>query len=273
MGFAVYIKISAEVKKAKKAAAGKGMTPQEAEAAFVRRRIKLPLPSAAEIAKTWRQIEREAMPPPPAKKAALPSPSPPPAAMPPPSTPSAAEPKPQVDFTGVGDRSVPFFATERHPEIPGYRGRPGGDDEERFWNPAMPPCVPSDHRPARLFNSREAAEAAGAAARVENLAPPPPDDEEYGEDDYNPMWDFDEDQYEVACLKHKQKLRRLREAFPEAGEEHHTRPCPCGRGALAVWPWVVQTAELGFCDCPMASWERTCWRYEWIAAGAPNLAW
>ena len=102
---------------------------------------------------------------------------------------------PQVDYVGAGDLSVPFFATERHPEIPGYRGRPGGDDEERFWNPAMPPCVPSDHRPANLFKSREAAAAAGAAARVELLAPPPPDEEEYGEDDYNPAWDFDEDEY------------------------------------------------------------------------------
>lgn len=263
-------KISAEVKKAKKAAAAKGMTPQEAEAAFLRRHIKLPLPTAAEIAKKWRQIERQAMPLPPSKKAALPSP--PPAAMPQ-STPVAAEPKPQVDFTGVGDLSVPFFANRRHPEIAGYRGRPGGDDEERFWNPTMPPCVPSDRRPARLFNSREAAEAAGAASRVEDLAPPPPDDEEYGEDDHNPMWDFNEDEYEVACLKHRQKLRRLREAFPEAGEEHHTRPCPCGRGALAMWPWVVQTAQLGFCECNMARWELTCWRCEWIAAGAPNLAW
>ena len=180
----------------------------------------------------------------------------------------------RVDYTGAGDLSVPFFAKGRHPEIPGYRGRPGGDDDERYWNPRMPPCVPSDHQPANLFNSREAAEAAGAAARVELLAPPPPDEEEYGEEDYNPMWDFDEDAYEVACLKHKQKLRRLRESFPaEAAEEHHTRQCPCGRGALAMWPWVVQTAQLGFCECSMACWEHTCWRSEWIAAGAPNLAW
>ena len=270
-------KIPPEVKREKKAAAGKGKTAQEAEADFLHRRIKLPVPTPAEIAAVLRRIERDAMPPPPPKVAALPSPPPaaipPPAAMPPPSTPIAAEPKPQVDYVDAGDRSVPFFATERHPEIEGYRGRRGGDEEERFWNPAMPPCVPSDHRPANLFNSREAAEAAGAAARVELLAPPLPDEEEYGEDDYNPMWDFDEDEYEVACLKHKQKVRRLREAFPEAGTEHHTRPCPCGRGALAVWPWVVQTAQLGFCECGMASWERTCWRSEWIAAGAPNLAW
>ena len=53
---------------------------------------------------------------------------------------------------------------------------------------------------------------------------------------------------------------------PEEGEG-------CGRGALAMWPWVVQTAQQGFCECDMASWERTCWRCEWIAAGYPSLAW
>ena len=42
---------------------------------------------------------------------------------------------------------------------------------------------------------------------------------------------------------------------------------------LSMWPWVVQTKQLGFCDCEMAGWELTCWRSEWIAAGAPNLAW
>ena len=31
-----------------------------------------------------------------------------------------------------------------------------------------------------------------------------------------------------------------------ADQQHHTRPCPCGLGALAMWPWVVQTAQLGF---------------------------
>jgi hypothetical protein len=51
-----------------------------------------------------------------------------------------------------------------------------------------------------------------------------------------------------------------------------TRPCPCGGGVLPKWPWVVQTAGLGFCGCDMAGWELTCWRAEWIMAGAPNLA-
>ena len=122
----------------------------------------------------------------------------------------------------------------------------------------MPPCVPSDHRPAHLFNSRDAAEAAGMASRVEQFEPRSDDDE----------CDTNEEQYEIAVIKHKHALRRLREAFPGVDEQHHTRPCPCGRGALAVWPWVVQNAKRGFCEGSMASWELTCWRSEWIKAAA-----
>ena len=103
------------------------------------------------------------------------------------------------------------------------------------------------------------------AARVEMFEPPADGDDEYY---------CDEEHYEVACVKHKHAMRRLWEAFPEvSGEESHRRPCPCGHGALAMWPWVVQTAQQGFCECDMASWERTCWRSEWIKAGYPNLAW
>ena len=169
-----------------------------------------------------------------------------------------------MDYVDAGDTRYGLWATERHPDIPGYRGRPGGDEEERYWNPERPPCVPSDHRPANLFTSKEAAETAGAAARVERFAPKPDSD---GEDEC-----FNEEAYDVACVKYKHALRRLKAKFPEA-EEHHTRPCPCGHGALAMWPWMVQTAELGFCNCWMASWELVCWRSEWIRAGAPDLAW
>ena len=90
--------------------------------------------------------------------------------------------------------------------IPGYRGTPGGDEEERFWNPEKPPCVPSDHRPAHLFSSEEAARAAGAASRVEHWAFRPDED---GEDE-----DFNVEEYEVACVRHKHALRRLRESYP-----------------------------------------------------------
>ena len=216
--------------------------------------------------------------PPPRSSAVAPPasdpPPPPPPPLPPPSVPVAAAvtTDPPVDYAqkylNAGDFTYAFFATGLHPEIPGYRGRPGGaggDPDERFWNPAKPPCVPSDHRPAHLFNSRQASEAAGLAARVERFEPPADDNDEYY---------CDEECYEVACVKHKHAMRRLREAFPEvSGEESHRRPCPCGRGALAMWPWVVQTAQQSFCECDMASWERTCWRSEWIAVGYPSLAW
>lgn len=179
---------------------------------------------------------------------------------------------PPVDYAqqylDAGDFTHAFFATALHPDIPGYRGRPGGgggDPDERFWNPEKPPCVPSDHRPTHLFTSREAAEAAGMASRVEQFEPPADGDYE----DY-----YDEEHYEIACVKHKHAMRRLMDAFPElSSNDCHRRPCPCGRGALAMWPWVVQTAQQGFCECAMASWELTCWRCEWIKAGYPSLAW
>ena len=47
----------------------------------------------------------------------------------------------------------------------------------------------------------------------------------------------------------------------------------CGLGALAMWPWVVQTAELGFCECIMAQWELICWQSEWISTGHRYLRW
>jgi hypothetical protein len=154
--------------------------------------------------------------------------------------------------------------------IPAYRGLPGGDPVERFWDPEKPPCVPSDHRPQHLLNSEDAAKAAGMASRIERFEP-----DEDGEFD-----GWDEEYYVLAQVEHRFALRRLQESFPELdpgpllahASQHHTRPCPCGRGALAKWPWVVQTARWGFCDCWMASWELTCWRGEWIKAGDPNLA-
>jgi hypothetical protein len=152
------------------------------------------------------------------------------------------------------------------PAPPGYRGVPCADDEERFWDPAKPPCVPSDLRPQHLFNAKEAAEAMVAAMRVEQFQP-----SSDGFDSDDP----DEEHYEKACSSHKFALRRLLRAFPEvapcptssaAASEHETRPCPCGHGVLAQWPWVVQTGQQGFCNCRKADWELICWRSEWEQA-------
>ena len=91
----------------------------------------------------------------------------------------------------------------------------------------------------------------------------------FNEDFDDDFWN--EERYDLACVKHAHALRRLRRAFPEVSEERQTRPCPCGRGELATWPWVALTAQAGLCDhrgCHMASWELTCWRWEWIVDGA-----
>ena len=239
----------------------------------LRKRGKAALPQVAALLRAPAALNFDDPPPRPAAAAppaAAPAPSPPPPPppmplpppMPPPSTPlpPAAESSPQVDYIDAGDCGECFFATARHPEIPGYRGRPGIDEAERFWNPQKPPCVPSDHRPAHLHrHSSLAAKAATCAARVEETAPG--SDDEY------------EEEYEVALVRYKHAFRRLRESFPEVDEEHGRRPCPCGHGALPMWPWVVQTAGLGYCECDMATWERICWRSEWERAARAELGW
>lgn len=81
--------LSAEIKKARKAAARCGADPRAAAAAVLRRRVKLPLPTAAEIAKKTRQIAKAAQ-----QQAAPPEPPPPEPPPPEPSPPEAAQPAP-----------------------------------------------------------------------------------------------------------------------------------------------------------------------------------
>ncbi len=110
--------------------------------------------------------------------APAPLPPPPAALLPPPATERIEYLHPVGRWEGVeaGDQ---FIWSDN--SIPGYRGTPLCDEDERFWNPRKPPCVPSDHRPAHLFNSREAAEAAGMASRVERFAWNPDEDGEDSE--------------------------------------------------------------------------------------------
>ena len=222
---------------------------------------------------------------PPPRADPPPDPSPEPTPTPPAPEPAPAPlPPPTAPLFDNGDRTRykhPYWIREAWPStagrwsddsIPGYRGTPGGDEEENYWKPEAPPCVPSDFRPPHIFGSKEAAEAAGAAERME--AEMLPDGIDLDRDVDWEGW-YDEDADELARLKYKQAMRRLLHAFPELNpcpilahaSQYATRPCPCGRGALAKWPWVVQQDHLGFCDCWMASWEIQCWRSEWIKAG------
>jgi hypothetical protein len=101
---------------------------------------------------------------------------------------------------------------------------------------------------------------------------------------YEDAWDsFDEDELEMTRLRYRQALRRLAQAFPELelrvselvdgvrAAEHNSRPCPCGHGRLAQWPWVLQTQSLGYCDGSSA-WctELITCRSEWIP---PTMGW
>ena len=171
------------------------------------------------------------------------------------------------------------------PFLPGFR-HPGGTHDV-MWDPDKPPCIPSDERPLKLFGSEEAAEAAAAAGRLE---------QQLGDDGYEKTLEDDERE-EMARVRYKYALLRLAAAFPEfevpvaelcAGlnaSEQQTRPCPCGVGQLPRWPWVVQTARLGFCpgcwDEVDGSYEEHCsfemvhWRNEWIDAwpGCKNISW
>ena len=132
----------------------------------------------------------------------------------------------------------------------GYRGHGDGFGDER-WDPDVPPCVVSDKRPTGVFGSEEAAMAVEAARVREGCMP-----EKFVGDEGM----YNEEEEEVARVRYLYALRRLAKAFPElevpvpelcAGLQaalQCTRPCPCGVGLLARWPWVLQTTGLGFCS-------------------------
>ena len=102
-----------------------------------------------------------------------------------------------------------------------------------------------------------------------------------------------EEELELAHLRYKHALRRLKAAFPDVlndcspeGVCQHRRPCPCGQGQRGAWPWVIQTAARGFCEitaqqrgeftprglcsCYELDYERERWRWAtaWSDEGA-----
>ena len=209
-------------------------------------------------------------------------PPPTPPEPPPPELTQPPMPPPTVPLDGVARRTEYEHFHGRYEgdppkfrwidcDIPGYRG-PASHDDAIYWDQRKPPCVPSDFRPAHLISSKLCAEAVCAARRLEGFMPCE------GMDPYEA--ELDAEQYELTYPKLKWGLHKLHQEFPDVdacpmlahASQHHTRPCPCGRGVLAKWPLVVHRAELGFCDCPMAEWELICWSGEWIARW-PKLGW
>ena len=225
-------KITAEVKKEKKAAAGKGKTAQEAEADFLRRRIKLPLPSAAQIAAVLRRIEKEvakkAMPPPPPRAAPPPQP---PQLQPPSSPPPPLPPPPQDD--------QPPPRTRRFDE--------NGNFTDAFLS--------------ELKSSVLVGNAINAAHHLERHVPWVYSESE-GETDEEEEWtDDDEDEAaEHATVSYKYALRKLGREYPGVRFDgvttdstvvagmYNSVPCACGTGLAGCWPWQLQPHTRGFCD-------------------------
>ena len=132
-----------------------------------------------------------------------------------------------------------------------------------------------------LRSSREAEEATSRAWELERF---------FLYDD-DPDYNDSEEEKEVAIVRYRHALSRLKAAFPslcpgwsgevQRADEQNSVPCvaACG-GRLGAWPWTVQTHALGFCNCDVIYKFRGAWgdAYYWKhEAGVPNqgdgLAW
>ena len=134
------------------------------------------------------------------------------------------------------------------------------DRKTKIVTRRAPEPTPVDHRQLsleKMFGSQEAMNAIDAA-----------DDCERAERDYlEAEWGYEdefgepldkvviEEELELARLRYKHALRRLKAAFPSTlndcspeGKCEHRRPCPCGQGQRGAWPWVIQTPARGFCE-------------------------
>ena len=229
-------KIPGEQSKAKKRAARKGADVEEAAASVLRAAVRLPIPSAADIARAWRELAKAAAPPPAAD---------PPAPELPTQEASAPEPTP-----------APAPTAAPAPE------------------PVSAPA-PAPARIKRLCGSREAARAIYSASDVEQFRAQVEEVQKDGEPfgpysgpyKYTTYEAYYRGELEQSEVEYAESLRALKAAFPRAcsccqgfvtGECAHGKLCECG-WEQAPWPWVVHVPGGRFCDCHMES------RQLWVA--------
>ena len=110
----------------------------------------------------------------------------------------------------------------------------------------------------RLESCREVAVAIRAAVQLERYIDEEPDDVGF----------FDYEERDVALVRYKHALHKLhvaladcKEGLPEVtpkllkASQHNSEPCSCGQGRRGSWPWMVQTAGLGFCQSEVCVYE------------------
>ena len=259
-------KITAEVKRAKKAGERRGIDVQKAEADFLRRRIKLPLPTPADIAKAWRLLEKEAA------KAATASPPPAPTPQPTPPQPLPPQlplPSPPADAApaAVADAAV-------------ARAEP--DLRQPTAMTTAPGKLQVEFATSEFINELKHSAVVGlainAALRLEHHIPAPLDDVSVPSEVSETDSDEDDDAAQ-ATQDYKRALRRLAKAYPDkkfcrenpldttlTAAEVHTVQCTCGKGCVRDWPWLLQPDTHGFCDC-LAVFHRRCEWFETSVGG------
>ena len=237
--------VMGEKGKARKAASRVGLDPEKAASNVLRRRVELKLPTASDIAKAWRAIEKAAQPSPITKQ----SPAEQPAADPS-NLPNLPEPTPAAAPTPAPESSTPAPAAA----------------------PAAPAPAPAGVR--RLFGSREASSAIIAVGYVEIYRAQLEEELKTGPRDFDHPDYVNFEAYLRAFLEqsetdYMERLRALESAFPRAiscceafltGKCVHGKSCECG-WQQAPWPWVEHVPGGSFCDCHMESRRQWCAGY------------
>ena len=132
---------------------------------------------------------------------------------------------------------------------------------------------------AAASEMRQAMEAAdnfeGVCCQVERQASEGASMEEWRECGFE--W-FDPEDLEVAQIKYRQAIRKLKAALPVLEMERpaqatsleplqadawNSMPCLCGsaQGRMVIWPWMLQMESKGFCaaGCDKLYWRRQAW--------------
>jgi len=129
------------------------------------------------------------------------------------------------------------------------------------------------------MRSKRVGRAIRAARDLEAFIPAPKvicsDDSDESASEADSETDSEEDEEaELATVRYKHALRRLDRAYPhyqfgsvrdprdttQVATAANTVPCKCG-GRKGQWPWLLQPACLGFCDCDAVESERWSWCY------------
>ena len=224
-------KIPGEQAKAKKRAERRSEDKEAAAASVLRVAVRLPIPSAGDVARAWSQLSTVAAQPPAAD---------PPEPEPPTPESSAPEPMPAPPIPASEPTSAPAPAPVK-----------------RLFG--------SREAAAAICDASEVEQYMANLEEELVVGPSGP-----SQDPWSGSWYATHEAYlraslEKSRVRYSESLRALKAAFPrvasccadfEAGKCAHGKSCECG-WEQAPWPWVVHVPGGRFCDCHMET--RSVW--------------